>query len=69
MTEYVTVEGDTWDLIAWKVFKSARYLPELMNANRDNIPAQDTVIFSAGTRIKIPDVSRETKKSTPPWKR
>lgn len=66
MQKYLTNSGDTFDFIAYKFFKDSRYLPELINANRDLIAA---FVFSAGEEIIIPDVSRETKIKTPPWKK
>lgn len=66
MTKYITQSGDSFDSIAYKFFKDSRYVEDLINANRDHV---STFIFSAGVEIVIPDVSRETKIKTPPWKR
>lgn len=63
---YTTKQGDTFDLIAWKVLGSCNYVESLINANREHV---DTFIFSAGVELTIPDIEEETKSTTrPPWK-
>ena len=64
---YITIDGDTFDLVAFKTLGSCNYVESLINANRQCL---DTFIFSAGTELVIPDIEEEQKVSSlPPWKR
>ncbi|WP_414625511.1 tail protein X [Selenomonas bovis] len=64
---YRTKSGDTWDLIAYNELGACKYTPLLMDANREYI---DTAIFSAGTILNIPDITRSAVvKNLPPWKK
>ena len=65
MQKYITQSGDSWDLIAYKVFGSSRFTQDLINANRDYLT---TFIFSAGVELIIPEITPEKKIKTPPWK-
>lgn len=66
MKSYTTAQGDTWDLIAYRQLGSERYTSLLIKANTQHI---HTVIFSAGIKLTIPEVSTPLPKSLPPWKR
>lgn len=64
---YTTVLGDTWDMIAFKVYGKEKYAKELVEANLKYI---EIVIFSAGTVLVIPDIKETVDYSSlPPWKR
>ena len=63
---YETKSGDTFDSIAFEVLGDCRYIGELMKANRAEI---GTFIFSAGTKITIPEVEKKSKIAVPPWQR
>ena len=62
--KYVSVSGDSWDLIAYRVLGSEKYVPELVAANPDLI---ETFIFDAGIELTIPEVETP-KQSVLPWK-
>lgn len=67
MGTYNTVLGDTWDIISLKVYGKETYVGQLMEANKQHI---ETVIFSAGTVINVPNIKFVQDDSTlPPWKR
>lgn len=67
MSTYTTVLGDTWDMIAYKVYGNEKYTNELVQAN---IKYVETVVFSAGTVLTIPEITQKTDASSlPPWKR
>jgi phage tail protein X len=66
MREYVTVQGDTWDLIAFRVYGSEKYMTTLIEANPEH---RETVFFSAGIRLTVPEISSPLPLSLPPWKR
>lgn len=64
--EYVTTQGDMWDGIAKKTLGSEYYMTELIDANQEH---RETVVFSAGVTLVIPEVSTPTPQNLPPWKR
>ena len=67
MREYVTVQGDTWDGIAYKVYEGLggeKLTHILLGANSEHL---GTVIFSAGIVLQVPDVYYPASKSLPPW--
>lgn len=65
MEEYRTIQGDTWDMVAYKIWGDCMLTGKLMEANSVHI---ETVIFSAGIVLNIPDVSMVEESSLPPWK-
>lgn len=63
---YMTIQGDTWDGVAFKVYGKESLMPLLINAN----PGQaDTIIFSGGIHLETPTPPIEYTTSLPPWKR
>lgn len=62
---YTTCTGDCWDWIAYKTLGSCRHTEKLINANREHVA---TVIFKAGIKLELPDVSNERKTTLPPWR-
>lgn len=68
MVIYSTNQGDTWDIIAYKVYGNESYMDELIRAN----PSQVYVAtFPAGKKINVPkiDEQRENNLHKPPWMR
>lgn len=64
---YSTIQGDTFDVIAKKVYGSEEYMTDLLKANQKY---NDTVIFSAGVKIICPEFEQKTLSYLlPPWKR
>ncbi|MGJ0848257.1 tail protein X [Tissierella praeacuta] len=63
---YITVQGDTWDIIALKVYGSEKYMSYLLKANSKYI---NIMFFSAGVEIICPDVESDAVENLPPWKR
>ena len=68
---YRTVSGDTWDLIAYKVYGNEKYFHRLIRANLNLI---DISVFSSNIPIIIPDITDSQEKEIvdkkmPPWKR
>ena len=63
---YTTVLGDTWDITAFKIYSKEKYAKELIEANLEYV---ETVIFSAGIKLTVPDIDTESDVSSlPPWK-
>ncbi len=65
MTTYTTILGDTWDIIALKTLGSEKYLSRVIQANKHYA---DTITFSAGVVLNIPEASPEIDGGLPPWK-
>ncbi|GED35042.1 tail protein X [Brevibacillus centrosporus] len=66
MNTYITIQGDTWDGISFKLFGTDKHMPDLIQANPDH---NSTVIFSADIRLTIPTIEVATSFTLPPWKR
>ncbi len=68
-TEYVAVQGDRWDTVAYKAYGNAGQINPIIDAN----PLLALVTsFEGGERLVVPiiEVSAETDNSLlPPWKR
>ena len=61
---YTTNTGDTWDLIAYKVWGQETLMHELMAVN----PAwRNQVTFPAGVELSIPEITLPVKEEPPPW--
>lgn len=65
MTTYRTIQGDTWDGIAFKLTGSYDAMPTLMYANLDHIL---TVIFTAGVILSVPEIEAQTSSTLPSWR-
>lgn len=63
---YTTVQGDMWDLIAYKKLGDTKYTNLLMSAN---LAYRDYFVFPAGVELTIPDVGVHVITASPPWKR
>ena len=61
---YTTIQGDTWDMIAYKVFGDEKYASDIMNANYDYI---DILVFDNGELIDIPKIDIEEVQGLPSW--
>ncbi len=66
MREYITVQGETWDLIALKVYGSEKYMTKLIEANPEH---RETVFFSANVKLTVPEIETPVPEELPPWKR
>ena len=66
---YRTVQGDTWDLIALRMYPKLggeKLMDVLLEANS---AWRDIVIFSANVMLAVPDVAEPVISPLPPWKR
>ena len=69
MKTYITKQGDTWDLIAIRMYPKIggeKLTDILLDANPEHI---HTVIFPANIRLNIPDVDVPVIANLPAWKR
>lgn len=62
---YTTISGDTWDLIAYKVYGDGMYMDLLI---KENIKYKDIYTFPAGVILFVPEIAPETQETLPPWK-
>lgn len=63
---YRTIQGDTWDLISFKLYQTGSYMPLLMSANPSHAY---TTFFPAGVILAVPAQPAESPDDLPPWKR
>ncbi len=66
MKEYRTIQGDTWDWIAKKVYGNEKRLDVLMENNQDLL---DILIFPAGVTLQIPEELPESAEDVPAWRK
>lgn len=66
MRKYVTALGDTWDIIAYKMYGNERQMSVLIETNPQH---QETVLFQADVVIQVPDMVAATSTVLPPWRR
>lgn len=64
MSSYVTIQGDTWDIIAFVQYGDEMQMHWLIEANPEH---RETVIFSAGVVLDIPDLGTTARAPAPPW--
>lgn len=66
MRKYITIQGDKWDIIAYKVYGDVKYMTALMNANYEHCT---TVIFEGNVELKVPELNVEKQsEGLPIWK-
>lgn len=71
MTEYVehlTVEGDRWDLLAWRYYGDPHLYEPIIAAN-PAVPIRP--FLASGVRLRVPVLPDEVvlDRDLPPWKR
>lgn len=65
MDNYTTVQGDTWDIIAKKVYGDERHAGYLMENNRLLI---EILIFSGGVTLATPELTPAAGFELPIWR-
>ncbi|MEK3749420.1 phage tail protein [Paenibacillus sp. FSL E2-8871] len=65
-SSYRTLQGDTWDGIAFKLYKSEHLMTLLINANPDHVR---TVVFSGNVILIVPEKPVDASETLPPWRR
>jgi phage tail protein X len=69
MAVYKTQQGDTWDLIAYRLYPKVgreMCMERLLEANEAH---RETVIFGAGVTLSVPEIEIPAANNLPPWKR
>jgi phage tail protein X len=62
---YITAQGDMWDSIAYNFYGDVKYIGLLLKNNTDLL---DVYVFSAGTKIFIPELLDEEDDDVPEWR-
>ena len=63
---YITVQGDMWDSIAYQFYGDVKYIGLLL---QNNIDLLEIYVFSAGTKVFIPEIPEEYDEDLPEWRR
>lgn len=66
MDTYRTVQGDTWDLIAKKVYGDEKKLDVLMG---NNFALLDYTVFPASILVNIPEIGSTERQGWPEWRK
>lgn len=66
MDIYTTVQGDTWDMISYKVYGTSKHIGLLM---KSNYPLLNIFIFSAGIEVDVPELPEEETDDLPEWRK
>lgn len=63
---YITRQGDTWDIIAYRLWGRETLFHHLAKANPDHL---GTLVFAPDIALKVPDISvpLTTPTTLPPW--
>lgn len=65
VSTYVTLQGDAWDAIAYRLWGEERFFMELVKANPEHL---DVLVFGAGVRLAVPPMpERIVTTELPPW--
>lgn len=65
--EYITEEGDTYDVLALDFYDDERMASHIIHANPQYM---ETLIFEAGIKLRLPVLDRSERPATlPPWRR
>ena len=59
------IQGDTWDMIAYRLFGNEAYMEEMM---MENLPYIDTLVFSSGTVLSVPELQEGQDEGVPFWR-
>lgn len=67
MSNYTTISGDTWDIIAKKVYGSEHQMHVLI---QENFKQRSVAVFGAGVVISVPPLPvTQDQTDVPPWRR
>ena len=68
MQKVTTIQGDTWDILAKRLYGKETFMNVLIEAN---YPRRKIAIFPAGIVLNVPEIdttSVEYEANLPPWK-
>ena len=62
---YITILGDTWDSIAYKIYGNSNLHSYLKN---ENPKYTDIILFEAGVKLIVPEIEKKlNSENTAPW--
>jgi len=64
--EYITMNGDTFDILALDAYNEETKAHLIIQANPEY---SNVLIFDAGVKLKIPIIEVTAAATLPPWKR
>lgn len=68
MASYITIQGDTWDAIAYRLWGKEYLMNELLSVNPEHA---DVILFCAGVVLAVPEIELSGHISPvtelPPW--
>ena len=62
---YTTVQGDTWDKIAYDLYGDEAYMRYLIEANWEFL---DLLVFPSGIVLNLPEIPDEPDEDWPEWR-
>ena len=62
---YTTVQGDTWDKIAYDLYGDEAYMRYLVEANWKFL---DFLVFPSGIVLNLPEIPDEPDEAWPEWR-
>lgn len=64
---YITMQGDAWDTIAYRLWGREFLFQELITANSEHL---DVLIFPPGVKLQVPELPDAAVKrlEMPPWR-
>ena len=62
---YITVQGDTFDMLALKAYGNEFLSHLIIQANPE---CAGVLVFDAGVKLNLPKVSKKATASLPPWR-
>lgn len=65
MRQYRTIQGDTWDVIAYREYANENLVSVLIEANEEYC---GFVKFPAGIILDVPEIISPKSATLPPWK-
>lgn len=65
MKIYTTVQGDTWDVIAKKIYNDEMMAQLLMQENRELL---HIFVFSSGIKVRCPKILPKQETGMPKWR-
>lgn len=63
---YTSIQGDTWDMIAYKAYGKESAIVQLIEANSD---LANIAIFPSGVQVICPTIAPEASHILPPWRK
>lgn len=64
MNKYKTLQGDTWDLIAFRLWGSEYLFPLLLETNPSY---RNVIVFDGGIELNVPDIDTFEYTPRPVW--